>query len=107
VRSGRGFVVAFIAQRCNGSRIAGIQRWLLRWEEADQRSVRRRDHRRPARGAVRRPVVNEDGCVSLLDAIERIEDRRVNDRPEPLTGRVGCIRCNERVDEDLVPIQYL
>jgi hypothetical protein len=51
--------------------------------------------------------VNEDGCVSLLDAIERIEDRRVNNRPEPLTGRVGCIRCNERVDEDLVSIQYL
>jgi hypothetical protein len=49
--------------------------------------------------------VNEDWSVSPLDAIERIEDRGVNDRPEPLTGRVGGIRCNERVDEDLVPIQ--
>ena len=54
-----------------------------------------------------RLVVNEDWCVALFDAVVGIEDRRVNDRPEPLTGGVRRIRRNERVDEDLIPVQHL
>ena len=46
-------------------------------------------------------------CVALFDAVVRIEDRRVNDRPEPLTGGVRGIRRNQRFDEDLIPVQHL
>ena len=50
---------------------------------------------------------NENRRVAPFDAVVRIEDRRVNDRPEPLTGGVRRIRRNERVDEDLIPVQHL
>ena len=52
-------------------------------------------------------IVNKNWRIALLDAVVRIEDRCVNNRPEPLTGRVRCIRRNERVDEDLIPLQNL
>jgi len=42
--------------------------------------------RRAARRAVGGPGVDENRGVALFDAVERIEDRRVNDRPEPRTG---------------------
>ena len=56
------------------------------------------------RGAL---VVNENWRVAPLDAVVRIEDRRVDDRPEPLTGGVRRICRDERVDEDLIPLQHL
>ena len=56
------------------------------------------------RGAL---VANEDWCVSLFDAVVGVEDRRMNDRSEPLAGRVRRIRRNERVDEDLIPLEHL
>ena len=67
----------------------------------------RGDDRRSARRAVVGPVVNENWCVTSLDAVVGIEDRRVNDRPEALTGGVRRVRRNQRVDEDLIPFQYL
>ena len=51
--------------------------------------------------------MNEDRCVAPLDAVEGIEDRRVHDRPEPLTGGVRRVRRDQRVNEDLVPIEHL
>ena len=57
------------------------------------------------RGA--RPVVNEDRRVAALDAIVGVEDRSVNDRSEPLAGGVRRIGRNERVDENLIPVQHL
>ena len=51
--------------------------------------------------------MNKDWRVAPLDAVVRVEDRRVNDRPEPLTRRICGVRRNERVDEDLIPLQHL
>ena len=97
-------IVAQCRQRC---RIAGIQRRLSGREQADQRSVGRSNDCSSARRAVAAPCVNENWRVALFDAVVRIEDRRVNDRPEPLTRGVRGIRRNERVDENLIPLQHL
>src|SRR5262245_7375243 len=43
----------------------------------------------------------------MFDAVVRVEDRCVNDRSESLAGRIRCIGCDERVNEDLVPFQHL
>jgi hypothetical protein len=51
--------------------------------------------------------LDKDWCVTPLDAVIRIEDRGVNDRPKPLARGICRVRGNERVDEDLVPLQYL
>ena len=56
------------------------------------------------RGAV---AVDEDRFVAPLDAVVRIEDRRVHDGAEPLTRRVRGIRRDERVDKDLIPLENL
>src|SRR5438876_9956435 len=100
-------VVAIVAQRRERSRIAGIQRWLLGRKQAGQHGVRCSDDRRSARRAVGRLVVNENWCIALLDAVVGIEDRRVNNRPDPRTRGVRGICRNERVDEDLIPLQHL
>ena len=50
--------------------------------------------------------MNEEWCVATVDAVESIEDRRVYDGPEPLTGGVRRVRGNQRVDEDLVPLEH-
>ena len=100
-------LVAIVAQRRERSRIARIQRRLLRRKQAGPRSVRCSDDRRSARRAVRGLVVNENWCIALLDAVVGIEDRRVNNRPEPLTRGVRRVCCNERVDQDLIPLQHL
>ena len=76
-------------------------------EYADERGVCRGNHRGPTRCAMRRGAVHEDWRVPLLDPVVRIEDRRVNDRAEALTGRICGIGRNQRIDEDLVPFQHL
>ncbi len=52
-------------------------------------------------------VSNEYWRVASFDPVVGVEDRRVNDRPEPLTRRVRRTRRNQRVDEDLIPFQHL
>ena len=52
-------------------------------------------------------IVTRNRCVAPLDAVVGVEDRRVNDRSEPLAGGVRRIRRNECVDEDLIPLQHL
>ena len=52
-------------------------------------------------------VLDEDRRVPALDPVVGIEDRRVNDRAEALTGRIRRVRRDERLDEDLVPFQNL
>ena len=51
--------------------------------------------------------MNENWCVTSLDAVVRVEYRRVNDRSESLAGGVCRIGCDERVNEDLIPLQHL
>ena len=97
-------MLAQCRERC---RIAGIQRRLSGREQADQRSVGRSNDCSSARRAAGVRTVNENWCVARLYAVVRIEDRRVNDRPEPLTRGVRGIGRNERVDEDLIPLQHL
>jgi hypothetical protein len=43
----------------------------------------------------------------MLDAVVRIEDRAVNDRPQSLARRVCRVRGDKRVDKDLIPLQDL
>ena len=50
--------------------------------------------------------MDEDWRVASFDAVVCIEDRGVHDGPEPLTRGVRRIRRNERVDEDLIPVQH-
>ena len=107
VLSAPSAVLALVAQRRERRRVAPVQRRLSGREQADQRRVGRSDDRCPARRAARGRVVNEHWRVTPFDAVVGIEDRRVDDRPEPLTGGVRRIRRNQRVDEDLIPLQHL
>ena len=59
------------------------------------------------REAPRGAVGNENWRVAPFDAVVGVEDRGVHDRPEPLTRGIRRIRRNQRVDEDLVPLQHL
>ena len=60
--------------------------------------------REAPRGA---PIANEEWCISLFDAVVGVENRRMNDGSEPLTGRVRRIRRNQHLDEDLIPLEHL
>ena len=51
-------------------------------------------------------TVNEEWCIATVDAVQRIEDRRVHDGTEPLTGGVRRARSDQRVNEDLVPLEH-
>ena len=104
-RSPRLFVI--VAQCRERGRIAVIERRLSRRKQPDQRRVRGGDDGGPARRAIRGPVVDEDRLVPFLDAVVRVEDRRVHDGAEPLTRGVRGIGGDERVDEDLIPFQHL
>ena len=53
------------------------------------------------------PIANEKWCITLFDAVVGVENRRMNDRSEPLTGRVRRIRRNQHLDEDLIPLKHL
>ena len=65
----------------------------------------RSDDRGPARRPRWSAAVNEHWRIALFDAVVGVEDRCMQDRSEPLTRRVGGIRCNECIDEDLIPLQ--
>jgi hypothetical protein len=69
--------------------------------------VRRSDYRRSARCTGGGLIVDKDRCIAPFDPVVRIEDRRVNDCPEPLAGGVRRIGRNQRVDEDLIPFKHL
>ena len=101
-----GPVLAIVTQRRERRVITRLQLCQSRRKQAGQCGVGRGDHRRPARRAGVGPVVNENWCVTLLDAVVGIEDRRVNDRPQALTGGVRRVGRNQRVDENLIPFQY-
>jgi len=102
---------AIVAERREGSRIAGVERRPLRRrqgrEETYDRVVCRSDDRSSTGRAPRRAAVDVDRCVTALDTVVGVEDGGVKNRPEPLAGRVRRIGRNQCVDEDLVPFQYL
>jgi hypothetical protein len=100
-------MLAIVAQGRERCVITGIQFCQPGREQAGQCRVGRGDDRRPARRAVMGPVVNEHWRVTLLDAVVGIEDRGVDDRPQALTGGVRRVCGDQRVDEDLIPFQYL
>jgi hypothetical protein len=100
--------VSIIVAECGQRRgVPHLQHGLLRGKQARQRGVRRCDHRCSARGSRRRRVMDEDRRVTPLDAVVRVVHSRVNNRPEPLTRRIWCVRHDQHVDEDLVPLQHL
>src|SRR4029453_16781727 len=84
-----------------------MQGWLLGGKQANQRCVTRCNDCRASRGAVGRFVVNENGCIALLNAVVGIEYRRVNNRSEPLARGVSGISCNKFVDKNLIPFEHL
>jgi hypothetical protein len=100
-------VLVIITQRSERSCIAGIQLRLPGGEQGDQRLVRRSDDGRSARRACRGLILNEDRCVAPFDPVVGVEDGGLHDRSEPLAGRVWRVRRDERVDEDLVPVENL
>ena len=105
VRPGtRRTALAECLDRCG---IRGVEhRRLPGREQADQRRVGGGDDRRLPRRAIGRPPRHEQGRVALIDAVVGIEHRRLDDGPQPRTRDVRRAGRDERVDEDLVPLEH-
>ena len=99
-------VRAAFGERREGRVVARFQRRLLRREEACERRVRGSDDSPAPRDSADSSTVNEERCIATVDAVQRIEDRRVYDGTEPLTGGVRRARRDQRVNEDLVPLEH-
>ena len=107
-------VSAVVAERRERSRVPVTQLCRPGREQADQRRVRGSNDRCPARRSGRNEalsvavdVLDEDRRVAALDPVVGIEDGCVNDGAEALARRVRRVRRDERLDEDLIPVQYL
>src|SRR4030095_2441643 len=106
--SARVFIArALVAEHLERCLISRAQRLFLEREKAGQRRVRGCDDRCPARGAVRSPTLDEYRRIAPVDPGVRLKDGRVNDSAEPLTGRVRRSLRNERLVEDLIPLEYV
>ena len=107
-------VSAVVAERCERGRVAVTKLRRSRGKQSKERRIRGSNDSRSARRSRRNQalsvavdVLNEERRVTALDPVVGIEDRRVDDRAEALARRVRRVRRDERLDEDLVPVQHL
>ena len=83
--------------------LAFVELGRSRRKQADERRVRGSNHRSAAR---RRREGFAIGVLAALDSVERVENRRM-DGGEALTQGIRGVCDDERVDQDLVPLQDL
>jgi hypothetical protein len=102
-----GFVVSIPVTIHQGSQRGGklcIESGLLSRIEVNQDGVSGLGDGCPARSAARRVGGNMDGLITPLDAIEGIEDGRLQDCTRTVLGWRGGSRYQGRVQEGVVPV---